>query len=110
MERIKSIFAIILVLAVINTITAKAFHEFFEHHDEVHECEHKAVTHFHDIEFKHQDLICGFNLLSSLSPVFTADFKQKIQFFNLAVRVEFNHLRSTLFHYHFLLRGPPSII
>jgi len=106
---IKNSISIILVFAVLNTFTAKAVHEFFEHHDVEHTCINKELTHFHKYEMQHVDLICSFSISTSLLTDFSHEFKNTIQFFNNQLRVQIFQLAQNLFHYHFLLRGPPSI-
>ena len=109
MNVFKNILSIILVLAVVNIFTAKAIHEFFEHHEETHACKDKSITHFHENELQHLDLICDFNISTTLLTDFSCEFKNKNLFFSNTVRVKFIQLIQNLFHYHFLLRGPPVI-
>lgn len=108
MKTIKNILSIILVIAVVNTFATKAFHEYFEHKIGTHECENVNKVHFHQNELQHFDLICDFNIYTSLISDVSQDFKNQIKTFDNRLRIRLIHLLENLFHHHFLLRGPPT--
>jgi hypothetical protein len=100
--------AFFVVLTLLNVVLGKAFHEFFEHKHEVHECEFSGTIHFHETEFTHFDFLCNFNFSASLITELNTSFDGLVQSQNIKVKIHFLGLTKNLCNTLISLRGPPA--
>lgn len=110
MKTFRKIISIVLVLTIFNVVLGKAFHEVFEHEHEVHECELKGTTHYHQIEITHFDLICNFNFSASLLDDVLSHFDNLILYKEHEVKIHLLWLAKDLCSNSISLRGPPTFL
>ena len=108
MNFLKNILSALLLLAVLNTTVTKAIHEFLEHKHEEHTCLNKDQIHFHENEFAHLDLICDFNFTTHFFSEGNDFVSLKLAYYTKLLKTKYIHLLDNLFHFNFLLRGPPT--
>lgn len=99
----------LLVFAILNTTTAKSFHEMLKHTEVVDVCCDEHADHFHKHDIHHQDVICGFSFSANdlVRTVFaTTNF---IAYKTNLVSVYFLWIVDSLYYSSLLLRGPPSV-
>lgn len=109
MKLFQKITSLILALAIFNIIVSTAIHEVLEHHFQVHACVDKNVTHFHQSEFIHQDLICSFNFSSNFINNLKNPLANLFLHLENIITVKYFFIVENLYLHVSLLRGPPSI-
>jgi hypothetical protein len=106
-KALKSIIAILLTVAFLNVIVGKVVHEIFEHEHTEHTCDVKDLTHFHEFEYAHSDIICNFNISSTDPFAIQHAFQVHLDFYQSQVNIIYLWLVKNLFYDLSLLRGPP---
>ena len=109
MKIFRKIIAVVAVLTIFNVVLGKAFHEVFEHEDEVHECELEGTIHFHETEYTHFDFLCNFNFSASLITELSSVFAGLDQYQEAKIKIHFLGLTKNLCSTLLSLRGPPVL-